>query len=136
MNVREDFGLGLYGTCGSLEGKLHMRTNMYGLDAEFWHAYPHQIDSREDCSKFECGDWCLSEWFRSHMPHFFNGIVYWDSVEPIETQLVNGYRDGNQEQLLVWDRHTDIWRDAEEPEKTRLANLARGISVATPEPKE
>lgn len=132
MKVREQYGPGLYGTCGSQEGKLHMRTNFYGLDAEFWHAYPHEIETREDCSKFECGEWSLWDWFWDHMPHFFNGVVYWDSVDPVEHQLVNGYRDGNQEQLLVWDRHTDIWQNAQNQEKRRLADLAKGIGVATP----
>lgn len=135
MKVRREQGPGLYGVCPSLEGKAHLRTSCYGMDAGMWHQYPRTVESREDCSRFECGDWCLSEWFINasgmNVP-----IVYWDSVQGISDAVPNGYRDGNQEQLLVWDRHTDIYEDADDVEKKRLSDMARGISLASNEPKE
>lgn len=135
MFARRLYGQGLYGTCGSLEGKPHLRTNFYGMDASLWNRYPKSIETREDCSKFECGHWCLSDWFyqlSEHSPI----VVHWDSVDPIEHQVANGYRDGNQEQLLVWDRHTEVYQNSEPEEQQRLSNLAKGISVATPPAKE
>src|SRR5574342_852706 len=122
-------GPGLYGTCASLEGKPHMRTNCYGMDAHIWRRYPHSIESRDDCSRFECGDWCLSDWYRQCAGHD-PMIVYWDGSREITGPIVNGYRNGNQEQLLVWDRHTDLYAEAEPEEKKKLEDLANGISVA------
>lgn len=135
LRVREVNGPGLYGTCSSLEGRPHMRTNCYGMDANIWRGYPHPILSREDCSRFECGDLCLSDWYRR-----CSGddpmIVYWDGNRGITGPVVNGYRNGNQEQLLVWDRHTQMYADAGPDEKQKLEDLANGKSVAEEPPKE
>lgn len=135
MQIRETGGPGLYGTCGSLEGEPHLRTNCFGMDAEIWHRYPHSIQSREDCSLFECGNWCLSHWFAMNSG-LRPVVVHWDSVNVIEDRVPNGYRDGNQEQLLVWDRHTDMYAGASDEEKEHLSNLAKGLSVASKAAKE
>lgn len=127
MDIRETGGAGLYGTCGSLEGRPHLRTNFYGMDAELWHEYPFGITTREHCSRFECGDLSLSDWYTSKTG-LHPTVVHWDSVNVIEDRVPNGYRDGNQEQLLVWDRHTDMYAEGTDEDKVRLSNLAKGIA--------
>lgn len=127
MGVREEYGPGLYGVCGSLEGNPHLRTNFYGMDAEIWQKYPYGIHTREHCSRFECGDLSISDWFAKNS----GGkpiVVHWDNVLSIEDRVPNGYRDGNQEQLLVWDRHTDMYAEGTDEDKVRLSNLAKGIA--------
>lgn len=133
MEKREKFGPGLYGVCASQEGgKLHLRTSCYGVDSTYFNKFENPILSRDDCTKFECGEWCFSEWFEKTFQRA-PLVVHWDSVNDLSEHVENGYRDGNQEQLLVWDRHTDLYASASESEKAQLQRLAFGLAREQPE---
>lgn len=133
IEARNRLGPGLYGVCDSAEGgKLHVRTSCYGVDNWIFQQYPYFVQSREDCTKFECGEWCFSEWYEKFTKRA-PVIVHWDSVVSPGERVINGYRNGNQEQLLVWDRHTDLYRDADPNEKDRLAKLSFGLAINEPE---
>jgi len=131
--ARELYGPGLYGTSASLEGgRLHCCTRCYSMDAEIWNAYPTVIHSRDLGTYFEVGHnnplGPLSDWVESiGRPAY---MVYWSGVrrKPHWTTPDNIFRKGNQEDLLVWDKHTDAYRDADHAEKERLHAMAYGVA--------
>lgn len=124
---------GLFGACGSCEGRPHLRTNLFGMEADYWHAFPLAIQSRADCSRFECGDWSVADWF-FQMTRKHPLVVHWDSVNSIKDRVANGYRDGNQEQLLAWDRHTEEYQNATEERRAELSALASGEKIERDKP--
>jgi hypothetical protein len=124
VSARDFFGRGLYGTSASQEsGKLHVCCRCYAFDSEDFKRYPHAITSRDQGVFFECGDGCLLGFFNDlALPV---KVVYWDRVEAVgdtrEWQNANNiFRDGDQSNVLVHDRHTDYYRDASTEEKKRL----------------
>lgn len=123
VDCRAAWGPGLYGVCASREGgKLHLRTSCYGADLTFFTKYPKEIQSREDCNRFEHGEWCFSEWCDNQ--GYEPKVAHWDAITSLSERVTNGYRNGNQEQLLVWDRHTDLYQNASPEEKARYTALA------------
>lgn len=131
MEVRSKYGPGLYGASASHEGGTpHICTRAYALDASLFRDYPHLIDTRSKGQKFECGEWCLTSWIKSRKLPTVQ--VLWDSCQdeahwrdPKEQGI---YRRNNQSAMLVWDRHTDIYRDASAEERIRLENMADGVT--------
>ena len=130
VKARLFYGPGLYGMSSSMEGgKLHICTRAYSYDVEDFQMYPAQITSRDQGVYFECGEGCLTEWFtaigRIRLVVQFKG--YFAPMEvgkPVFKE--NGFRQGDQSDMLAWDRHTDIYRDADPEEKVRLERLMRG----------
>lgn len=132
VDARKLGGPGLYGTAASHEGgRWHVCLRAWGIDAEDFREYPVKLDTRDKGVPFEVGNGdepgSLTKWMalRKKLPQvvYFDsshGQLTWDSVDNI-------FRRGNQEQMLVWDRHSDLWRDADEAEKQRLARLCFGI---------
>jgi hypothetical protein len=127
VTARETLGPGLYGTSASREsGKLHVCTRAYAFDSEDFKKYPHNITSRDQGVFFECGDGCLYEWFGE----WRSFVVYWGGCFDVEASNIayaltpdNIYRRGKQTNCLVFDRHTDAYRDADETEKRRLERM-------------
>lgn len=125
-------GPGLYGTSASHEGgRWHACLRAWGIDAEDFREYPVKLDTRDKGVAFEVGNGddpgSLTKWMavRKRLPQIVyfdssHGQLTWDSVE-------NSFRRGNQEQMLVWDRHTDLYRDADPAEKKRLERLCFGL---------
>jgi hypothetical protein len=135
MEAREQFGFGLYGTSASNEGgRFHICTRAYAMDTDLFNAYPHVITSRDQGTFFEIGRdnpvGPFSEWAEKQGEA---AIVLWDwTLCPYRYEgdshkfITNGYRSGNQEQMLAWDKHTDAYRDADDDEKARLSAMMRG----------
>ncbi len=127
MEARTKYGPGLYGASASHEGGTpHICTRAYALDASLIRDYPHLIDTRAKGQKFECGEWCLTSWIKSRKLPTMQ--VTWDSEQdeahwrdPKEQGI---YRRNNQSAMLVWDRHSDLYRDASAEEKIRLEKMA------------
>lgn len=127
MEAREKHGQALYCVSTSKErGILHACTRAYAMDAEMWWRYPHIIDRREKGPMFESGEWCLTTWAQSKQYPVIQ--VTWDNERPLaESRHPDEkgiFRRGDQNAMLVWDRHTDIFRDVSSENKKRLANIA------------
>ena len=129
------YGVGLYGTSASREGgNAHICTRCYAMNAELWNVYPHLIDSRDRGTFFEVGAGnpigALSDWIgQIGLP---TCTVYWDGVrpKPYWFHSDNIFRMGNQENLLVWDKHTDAYRYADDEGKRRLeASCFFGVEI-------
>lgn len=124
VEAREMFGPGLYGTSASREGgKLHVCTRCYAFDSDDFKRYPHHINSRNQGIFFELGDGNLMEWFKAQ--GLLTIICYWSGAGtvPEPAGLADIYRRGDQSNCLVFDKHTDYYRDSDETEKRRLERM-------------
>ncbi len=135
MWARRLLGPGLYGTSASMEGgKLHCCTRCYGMEAKLWNAYPHLIDTRDLGTSFEVGRdnpvGPLSDWVEDF--GFPACIVYRCGAfrKPLWLTPANIFRKGDQSNLLVWDKHTDAYRDADKDEQSRLRSMAYGLQLS------
>ena len=133
--AREQYGQGLYGLSSSREGgRFHICTRGYSLDAGDFARYPTEIVSRNQGVYFECGEHSLTEWCREQGLRgyvvTFCGVTNWEWTVAELTPEVQSFRVGDQSDMLVWDRHTDIFRDADLDEKRRLYSLMVGNSLS------
>ena len=71
-------------------------------------------------------EWSISRRFGAY-------VVYWDGVRRWEhcQKPDNIFRKGNQENLLVWDKHTDAFFKADLEEKQRLHDVCFGLESET-----
>lgn len=129
----EKHGEGLYSASASHEGgKLHACTRAYCMPALAWQNYEHAIDTREKGQLFETGKWSITEWTKKFDAPVMQ--VRWDGEEPIEhardPEHLGVFRRGSQNEMLVWDRHSRIFEEADPEEKSKLASLADGTYKA------
>lgn len=124
-----EHGPGLYGTMSNDEQSRHLRTNCYAIQPGFLANHPVQFGSREDTLQFEHGKWNVGARYRdSGLPAM---LVTWDGCWAYDDwrKPPNIFRRGDQSNLIVFDRHTEIYRNAPDWEKQRLALLAEGIGT-------
>lgn len=132
VEMRELFGPGLYATSVSREsGRLHACLRCFGADGDLLKRYPRVINSPEASSATEIAEGNLYEWFKDE--HLQTRVVYWDNCPEILDvpgafcqSLPDTFRRGDQSQMLVFDKHTDAYRDADELEKRRLESICFG----------
>jgi hypothetical protein len=117
IEARHAGGEGLYGAMASYEpspyvpGQVnpHIRTSFYACNPRIFREYPHLIDSREKSLAFEAGEWNFLRWFESRgLPGF---MVTWDGCYGKEEfrKPPNIFRKGDQSNLLVWDRYSEMY---------------------------
>lgn len=124
VEARKQFGDGMYAPQASCQYRPHLRTGSYGCSPELLRRYPWPINDRQDAVFFECGgidqgDKCFTNWVSSQgLPTV---CVAKDGCYPKEQwpQIKNGFRRGDQSNLILWDRHNTIYRDAVPAEKAR-----------------
>jgi hypothetical protein len=124
ISARNTHGPGLYGTSASKEGgNLHCCCRCYGMDASTFARYPTQITSREQGVFFEIGEGCLLDWYENEGMKckmvYQDGV--WDKREWFSRP--NIFRDGDQSNMLVWDKHSDIYANGDTDKKTQLRAL-------------
>lgn len=136
VEAREKYGRGLYGASGTYERcplmperfpNPHMRTVFYGMDRDDFCRYPYTVASRENAYWFESGKWSYTEWFRDRFLQV--KMVLWDQEVDIpdwrNPRLKNIFRRGDQSNMIVFDKHSDLWRDAD-PKQKRLMSQSAG----------
>ncbi len=126
VKCAERCGPGVYGAGGSYEQNPHLRTPCIAFSPEVMRQYPHQCLNRLDAGSFEFGPDNFSLWAdRAEYPaclvteHACYDIFSWRKPK-------NGFRSGNQQDCLVFDRHTELWANASTGEKQRLKEIADG----------
>lgn len=126
VEAREKHGPGLYGVAASNEGRPHIRTSCYGLDADLWQHFETVINTREACTEFENGQKSITNFVQRQTLEVWQ--VTWDDEQgPNTWRLPDGvFRKGQQNAMLVFDRHSDIFEAASDEEKARLTKLADG----------
>lgn len=136
--ARIKHGPGLYGCTCSKEAQLHIRPSFYGIDSNYLRLYPVTITSPETGTQFEIGN----EFGELSLLSWAEGIglsarmVYWNGVFDNKADWFsqpNTFRRGDQSNLLVWDKRTDLYAAADEEEKTQLRRLAFGLARDDPE---
>ena len=103
----------LYGTTGNrghvaVGVQPHVRTTGFFLSASLFNQYPHQVTTPGGRYPFEHGPECLTTWIKSRRLHPF--IVAWTGEYPeaLWDSIPNGFRQGNQSNVITGDRMTRI----------------------------
>jgi hypothetical protein len=121
----EKHGDGLYGTMASYEHSPHIRTSCFAVNPRHLREYPNVINTRERARFFESTDWNFSAWMeRSHpvilvLPDGTYQRTDW-------RKYPNIFRRGDQSNVLVRDRHWDIYHVAGLEERAALEKAAEG----------
>jgi len=119
-DARLRYGPHLFGCSASRQGgNLHLCTRGYCMDAD---DFPKdEILTRAMGAELECGENNLLRRFEAQGKHGY--VVHWDTVqwqEPGYFTVPNRFRNGNQEAMLIFDKHTDEYRDASPEQKAEL----------------
>jgi hypothetical protein len=126
VEVREKHGDGMYATMSSNEGMPHLRTNFYGIDPKVLRDFPQQVRDRGGTWTFESREWNISrQYVNEGKPSM---LVTWDGEYsfPDWRKPDNIFRRGDQSNILVLDRHTEIFKHASDEERERLSKLSDG----------
>lgn len=118
-------GPGLYGPMASFENTYHLRTSCImcrpKLLTEFW---TRPINTHLECSNFE----------QSFSALVIAGgttckLVTWDGFYDHKDwrKPPNVFRRGDQTNCVMWDRHVDIYRNADKDQRERLEMAADGM---------
>jgi hypothetical protein len=130
VEAREKHGPAMYGMAANRETwPLHICGRGTTFDSHDFKFYPHRLDDKaRDGQFFEVGknnpDGTLLDWAeRRGLP---GKLVMFDGVydKPDWFKPANRFRNGDQSNVLVWDKHTDIFANADEAEKARLIRMA------------
>lgn len=105
----------------------HIRTACFGTNPKTFNRYPYAINSREHGFRFESGMWNFSQWYEDM--GYTVLMVTWDGVYEKKDwrKPPNIFRRGDQSNLLVCDRHTEIYLNARADERKKLEASANGI---------
>lgn len=132
--ARAEHGEGLYGASASYEtlpfvpGEInpHIRTSFYGCDPKTFRQFPFRIDSREKCFQFESGEWNFTRWFMDRGQTC--QMVTWDGCYQSQDFRTppNIFRRGDQSNLIVRDRHMDMYELADRKRRGELEKFADG----------
>jgi Glycosyl transferase family 2 len=133
-DARTEFGEGLYGASASYEtlplvpGELnpHIRTSFYGCNPQIFRQYPHRVDSRDKCYKFESGAWSFTRWFHDRGNPC--RMVTWDGCYEKQDfrKPPNVFRKGDQSNLIIRDGQTDMYAQASAQRRVELETFANG----------
>ena len=126
---------GLFGCSASKQGgKLHLCTRAFAMIGQVWNQYPEIIDSRQKGPFFEVGtnnaNGNLMEWIGSL--GLKSVVVHWDQEFILPemwedyTKCQNRFRDGNQEQMLVHDYHTDLFKNGNSEYRSEMNSMLVG----------
>jgi hypothetical protein len=123
VEARMSLGEGLYGGSGhSLECVPHLRTALFGCHPKALSSF-RPITTREEAGHFEHGKDNITDAFkcRAHS-------VMWDGVVhyPFNVVTKNNFREGDQGNLLAFDRHTDLYDEATEARKRIMQKQSQG----------
>ncbi len=124
VKCAEKYGQGVYGVGGSYEQHPHLRTPCIAFSPNVVREYPYVIDTRELAGWFEFGPDNFSLWARKNnyacrlvTPNNSYGMTDWRKTR-------NGFRQGDQSEVLVFDRHTEIYANADRATKLHLQKAA------------
>ena len=134
VDARAEHGEGLYGATASYESlpyvpgefNPHIRTSFYGCNPSTFRQFPFRVESREDCFKFESGAWSFTRWFEERGEPCL--MVTWDGCYDRQNfrNAPNIFRKGDQSNLIVRDRHTDMYELADAQRRGELEVRADG----------
>ncbi len=119
-------GPGGFASSASYENSPHLRTGCIGTTPKLLRQYPHTIATRLESYKFESGEWSFTGWLHSqNLPAL---MVTWDGelAQSDWRKPPNIFRRGDQSNMVVWDRHTKVYADANDADRKQFARMADG----------
>ena len=122
----ERFGAGVYGASSSFEIAPHIRTSCIAFKPLLILQYPLNIRCRYDAAVFEHSPKNFSLWaLKKQLPVC---VVTQSGVDQLaeSRKRPDIFRRGNQDDLLVHDRHTIMYGSASPAEKEKLERQADG----------
>ncbi len=132
LEAVETHGEGLYGPLASYEIIPHIRTPCMIFTPNVINGYPGEVNSREDTYRFEVfgfpgGPLNFTQWARA--AGFKTMMVTWSGVYDLPAWRFpkNVFRDGDQSDLMVWDRHCEAYAISSPEGKATLEKLANGL---------
>jgi hypothetical protein len=136
INAVQTNGPGVYGPTASFEKFPHLRSPCLGFHPDVIAGYPLNVNSRESCLEFEHGSNNFSLWAKQqgHPVKLVTESACYDLPE--WRKPINGFRNGDQSNCLVWDRHTLLYAESAPEEKPRLERLADGITAGCESKKD
>lgn len=119
-------GPGIYGASSSFEVSPHIRTAAFGAPPRLLLEYPVKVRTRYDACVFEHSPVNFSQWALGR--RLAVEVVMRSGVSPLgqSRQGANVFRRGNQEDLIVRDRHALVYDAASPIERERLECAADG----------
>lgn len=127
VNAAKQYGPGVYGPSASCELEPHLRSPCLAWHPSVLCEYPMWVRDRGQCCLFEHGPDNFSMW--AHRRGFPSMMVTADGKCWARNDWrtpPNIFRRGDQTNVLVFDRHTDIYAAASPEEKQSLGRAADG----------
>lgn len=123
VEARIQFGEGLYGAVGSYEVSPHLRTCLFGCNPKALRDFPHLVDTRPKAGWFEAGKWNFTKRF-NHRAY----MVTWDGIYQQADWRTppNIFRRGDQSNMLMKDKHSNLYAEATLKRKQILERQADG----------
>ena len=123
----------LFGLSASRDVRLHIRSAGYALCIYDLLEWEEEIISEETAQRFELG---LLDFFKDREKR--SGLVYWEGVfcEPDWFLPQNIFRDGTQENMLVWDRHSDIYSESDSEYRAQLSWIGNSTRTIGANPRK
>lgn len=120
------FGEGVYGVSASYEQFPHLRTPAIAFTPKVMTQYPTLVDTRQKAADFEAGANNFGLW--AALKGYPSLLVTAQGVYPMEhwRKPANIFRRGDQSNVLVWDRHTDLYAQADSTTKAQFERDANG----------
>lgn len=122
-----EFGAGIYGPTASFETSPHIRTPCIAFSPSILLEYPIYVNSRSLACEAEAApgksftQWALSKQYPVKLVTADACYDWQDWRRP-----ANIFRRGDQSNVLIKDRHTEIYEKASREEKAKLAAAADG----------
>lgn len=122
--ARKEFGPGVYGASASLENHPHLRTPCWACDPLTFSDYP-LVDTRAKCFAAESGPESITAWHRS-LGLAAILVTPNGNYAPPDWRGPEMFRNGNQSNTFVRDRHFDWYDRADETLKQTWRKTADG----------
>jgi len=110
VKAREQYGDTLYGSTCSPENGFHIRGTGFMCKAIHVQHYPTVVSNRTLSRQFESGPTCLT----ARLQELGNVYIVTKSgvhLPESALELANGFRRGDQSDLLTFDKYTDLYEN-------------------------
>lgn len=136
VNAAKANGPGFYGPSASLEYHPHLRTPCICYHPGLMQEYPLNPKNRDECGMCEAGPDNFSLW--AHKKGHPSMLVTADGQawkKEDWRKPANIFRRGDQSNVLVYDRHTEIYHYSTGEARQALERAADGVLVWQPPPQ-
>lgn len=108
VSIYSSYGDHLYGVTGCLAPTPHIRTTGFWCSPKLLADYPYDVKTYQDRYQFEHGYLSFTAFAISQKREAF--VIYWNHMKPllICDGVPNGYHNGDQSEVMAFDRCTEL----------------------------